>query len=204
MYLLQRESPSGLANTSIRAHTVISFFMVRTIKTLASAILKFMVQHWRLWSLNPQVLFMDYSQLCRKQQPFPVQRKELYSVVCDNLHRERLWKGLCVHARITEPLCCTSETNTALQIQFSSVQSLSCVQLFATPWITARQASLSITNSRSSIRLTSIKAVMPSSHLILGRPLLLLPPMPPSIRVFSNESTLRMRWPNTSIKYTCI
>ena len=129
MYLLQRESPSGLANTSIMAHTVISFFMVRTIKTLASAILKFMVQHWRLWSLNPQVLFMDYSQLCRKQQPFPVQRKELYSVVCDNLHRERLWKGLCVHARITEPLCCTSETNTALQIQFSSVQSLSCAQL---------------------------------------------------------------------------
>ena len=79
---------------------------------------------------------------------------------------------------------------------FSSVQlSLSRVQPFATPWITARQASLSITNSRSSLRLTSIESVMPSSHLIFGHPLLLLPPIPPSIRVFSNESTLHMRWP---------
>ena len=69
----------------------------------------------------------------------------------------------------------------------SSVQSLSRVQLFATPWITARQASLSITNSQSSLRLTSIKSVMPSSHLILRRPLLLLPPIPPSIRVFSKR-----------------
>ena len=80
-------------------------------------------------------------------------------------------------------------------IQFSSVQSLSRVQLFATPWIAACQASLSITNSRSSLRLTSIESVMPSSHLILCHPLLLLPPIPPSIRVFSNESTLCMRWP---------
>ena len=78
---------------------------------------------------------------------------------------------------------------------FSSVQSLSHVQLFATPWITAHQASLSITNSWSSLRLKSIESVMPSSHLILGRPLLLLPPIPPSIRIFSNESTLRTRWP---------
>ena len=90
--------------------------------------------------------------------------------------------------------------NTYLHLQFSSVQfssvhSLSCVQLFVTPWIAARQASLFITISRSSLRLTSIKSVMPSSHLILGRPLLLLPPIPPSIRVFSNESTLCMRWP---------
>ena len=79
--------------------------------------------------------------------------------------------------------------------QFSSVQSLSHVQLFVTPWITARQATLSITNSQSSLKLMSIESVMPSSHLILCRPLLLLPPIPPSIRVFSNESTLRMRWP---------
>ena len=80
-------------------------------------------------------------------------------------------------------------------VQFSSVQLLSCVRLFATPWIAAHQASLSITNSRSSLRLTSIESVMPSSHLILCRPLLLLPPIPPSIRVFANKSTLRMRWP---------
>ena len=71
-----------------------------------------------------------------------------------------------------------------------SVQSLSCVRLFATPWIAARQASLSITNSRSSLRLTSIKSVMPSSHLILCRPLLLVPPIPPSISLF--------QWVNSS------
>ena len=81
-----------------------------------------------------------------------------------------------------------------LKSKFSTVQPLSRVQLSATPWITARQASLSITNSRSSLKLTSIESVMPSSHLILSRPLFLLPPVPPSIRVFSNESTLCMRW----------
>ena len=80
-------------------------------------------------------------------------------------------------------------------IQFSSVQSLSCVRLFATPWIAAHQASLSITNSRSSPKLMCIESVMPSSHLILCCPLLLLLPNPPSIRVFSNESTLCMMWP---------
>ena len=79
--------------------------------------------------------------------------------------------------------------------QFSSVQSLSHVRLFATPWIAACQASLSITNSWSLPELMCIESVMPSSHLILCCPLLLLPPIPPSIRVFSNESTLRMRWP---------
>ena len=80
-------------------------------------------------------------------------------------------------------------------LQFSSVQSLSRVRLFATPWIAARQASLSITISRSSLRFMSIESVMPSSHLIFCHPLLLLPPIPPSIRVFSDESTLCMRWP---------
>ena len=80
-------------------------------------------------------------------------------------------------------------------LQFSSVQLLSRIWLFGNPWIAARQASLSITNSQSSLRLMSIGSVMPSSHLILCHPLLLLPPIPSSIRVFSNESTLRMRWP---------
>ena len=78
---------------------------------------------------------------------------------------------------------------------FSSVQSLSHVRLFATPWTAELQASLSITNSRSSLRLKSIESVMTSSHLILCWPLLLLPTIPPSIRVFSSESTLHMRWP---------
>ena len=84
---------------------------------------------------------------------------------------------------------------TNISTNISSVHSLSRVRLFATPWITALQAPLSITNSQSSLRLTSIKSVMPSNHLILCRPLLLLPSIFPSIRVSSNESTLHMRWP---------
>ena len=80
------------------------------------------------------------------------------------------------------------------KLPFSSVQSLSGVWLFVIPWIAARQDSLSITNSWSSLRLISIESMMPSSHLILCCHLFLLPPIPRSIRVFSNESTLRMRW----------
>ena len=85
--------------------------------------------------------------------------------------------------------------NVYLLVPFSSVQLLSRVQLFATAWITACQASLSITNSQSLLKLMSIELVMPSSHLILCPPLLLLPPIPPIIRVFSNESALHIRWP---------
>ena len=88
-----------------------------------------------------------------------------------------------------------NKCSTLLIIQFSSVQSLSRVRLFVTPLIAARQASLSITNSWSSLKLMSIESGMPSSHLILCRPLLLLPPIPPSIRVFSNVSPFHMRWP---------
>ena len=79
--------------------------------------------------------------------------------------------------------------------QFNSVQSLGCVQLFATAWTAAHQASLSITNSGSSLKLMFIVSVRPSNHLILCRPLLLLPSIFPSIRVFSNESVLCIRWP---------
>ena len=89
-------------------------------------------------------------------------------------------------------LCLWTFHITFLIVQFSSVELLSHVRLFVTPWIAAHQASLSITNSQSSPKLMS-KSVMPTSHLILYLPLLLLPPIPPSIRVFSNESTLRMR-----------
>ena len=101
---------------------------------------------------------------------------------------------------MADSICCTAETNTTLyKSTISSVQSLSRVRLFATPWIAARQASLSITNSRSSPRLMSIQSVMPSNYLILCRPLLLLPPIPPSIRVFPNKSTLRMRCQSTGV-----
>ena len=84
-------------------------------------------------------------------------------------------------------------------VQLSSVQSLSRARLFATLWIAAHQASLSITNSWSSFKLTSIELVIPSSHLILCCPLLRLPSMPPSIRVFSSGSTLHMRWPGIGV-----
>ena len=85
--------------------------------------------------------------------------------------------------------------NTDKYCQGTQVQSLSCVRLFVTPWAAARQTSLSITNSQSLLKLMSIKSVMPSNHLILCRPLLLPPSIIPSIRVFSNESGLRIRWP---------
>ena len=97
---------------------------------------------------------------------------------------------------LSKPMEYTTRVNPNIKCQsVQSVQSLSCVQLFATPWIAACHASLSITNSQSSPKLTSIESVTPSSHLVLCCPLLLLPPLPPSIRVFSNELTLRMRWP---------
>ena len=80
-------------------------------------------------------------------------------------------------------------------IQFSSVQSLSHMQLFVTPWTAVHHASLYITNTQSLLKLMSIESVMPSNHLILCRPLLLLPSIFPSIRVFSNESALLIRWP---------
>ena len=81
------------------------------------------------------------------------------------------------------------------KLHLSSVQLFSCGQLFQTPWTAAHQASLSITNSRSLLKLMSIESVMPSNHLILCHPLLFPPSICPSIRVFSNESVLRMRWP---------
>ena len=98
-----------------------------------------------------------------------------------------LFSTICFLNRCTE--------NQKIQWWFSSVQSLSHVRLFATPWIAACQASLSINSSRSSLKFTSIELVMPSTHLILCCPLLLLPPILPSIRVFSNESILHLTWP---------
>ena len=107
--------------------------------------------------------------------------------------------SLLWHLCSTEWLCCSCWTSGSphlfSQSVSQSVQSLSCVRLIATPRTTAHQASLSITNSRSLPKLMSIESVMPSSHLILCHPLLLLPSIFPSIRVFSNESALRIRWP---------
>ena len=111
-----------------------------------------------------------------------------------NTHTKSIQKVKDSSQRIS--FCCSLHTEIPhLDAQFSSVQLLSRVQLFATPWIAAWQASLPITNSRSLPKPMRIESVMPSSHLILCHPLLLLPPIPPSIRVFSNESTHHMRWP---------
>ena len=109
--------------------------------------------------------------------------------------------SVCLKPKLLSSHCLQNCLNTwtvpfrSFSTQFSSVQSLSRVRLFATLWIAARQASLSITNTQSSPKLMCIESVMPSRHLILCCPVFLLPPIPPSIRVFSNESTLRMRWP---------
>ena len=96
---------------------------------------------------------------------------------------------------ISEAMKYKNKVSTIMLKVFSSVQSLSCVRLFATPWTTARQASLSNTNSEALLQLMSIKSVMPSNHLILCHPRLLLPSIFPSIRVFPNESVLCIRWP---------
>ena len=107
---------------------------------------------------------------------------------------KQAWQGW---QKPMQVLCCALLDMLSLMclLDISSVQLLSRVRLFATPWIAARQASLSITNFRNPPKPISIKSVMTSSHLILCRPLLFLPPILPSIRVFSNESALRMRWP---------
>ena len=106
-------------------------------------------------------------------------------------------RSTCVNYSLagTNPIWQVFYNENALFCIFSSVLLPSRARLFETPWIAARQASLSITNSRSSLKLMSIKSVMPSNHLILCHPLLLLPPIPPSIRVFSNELALCIRWP---------
>ena len=116
---------------------------------------------------------------------WPRGRTQVYRVSCTGMQALHHW------ATRDRP----QTTEASDKPQFSSVQSLSRVRLFVTPWIAARQAALSITNSQSLPKIMLIKLVVPSSHLILCHPLLLLPPIPPSIRVFSNESTLRMRWP---------
>ena len=103
--------------------------------------------------------------------------------------------GFCWLSILNIAVCTWPSLPELTNHQFSSVQSLSHVQLFAIPWIAACQASLSITNSWSLPKLMCIESVMPSNHLILCHPLLLLSPIPPNIRVFSNESTLRMRCP---------
>ena len=124
------------------------------------------------------------------------------STLCDRMDCSLPSSSICgiLQARILEwvVISFSRKIRTSLIYMWSvsqSVQLLSCVWLFETPWTAASQASLSITNSRSSLKLMSIESVMPSNHLILCHPLLLLPSIFPSIRVFSNESVLHIRWP---------
>ena len=111
-----------------------------------------------------------------------------------SLNGRGVWGRMDICMCMAKTLCCPPETITTL-LTSCSVQSLNCVRLFATPWTGAHQSSLSITKSQSLLKLMSIELVMPSNHLILCRPLLLPPSIIPSIRVFSNESVLRFRWP---------
>ena len=100
-----------------------------------------------------------------------------------------------IHCQSGDIILSIKQRRNGVEEGFSSIQSLSRIRLFATSWTAAHQASLSIINTWSLLKFISIASVMPSNYLILCRPLLLLPPIPPSIRVFSNESTLPMRWP---------
>ena len=126
------------------------------------------------------ILFSRGSSWLRDRTKTPWITGSLYCLSYQGSPRQKL-----IRIRLKKQMC--------MLRRFSSVQSLSHVWLFVTPWIAARQASLSITNSQSSLRLTSIESVMPSSHLILCRPLLLLPSIFPSIRVSSNESVFHIR-----------
>ena len=123
---------------------------------------------------------------------------QMYMHMYINIHIYTLYLYVCILKRKNKMQY--SIFAATIMYRLSSVQfSHSVVFDSATPWIAERQASLSITNSQSLLKLLPIKSVMPSSHLILCRPLLLLPPIPPSIRVFSNESTLCMRWQSTGV-----
>ena len=148
-------------------------------------------QIWRLRSPNPSVIVSVWVQspaLCNNKKTIKEEDTTLVNIYAPTIGRLKY---------IKQPLTGIKGKKwwEYHNSQFSSVQLLSCVRLFVTPLITAHQASLSITISQSSLKLMSIESVMPSGHLILCHPLLLLPPIPPSIRVFSSESTLRMRWP---------
>ena len=175
-------------------------------------LLKYFTLYFMILSLEIQCVFYAYCACMLRHSvtsdsatPWTVARQASLSV---GFSQQEYWNGVpfpppgyLPDAGIKPPSCVgwgfftTSATWGALCEQFSSVQSLSRVRLSVTPWTAARQASLSIANSRSSVRLMSIESAMPSNHLILCCPLFLLPSIFPSIRVFSNESTLHVRWP---------
>ena len=158
--------------------------------------------HHQNSSLHSSPYRWSLSQFCPPPTSFPLVATTLFSASTCLFYSYSLIGFYVLHISETIQYFLSTRCLSALffaplylgcLFSFSSVQPLSRVWLFATPWIAAHQASLSITNTWSSLKLMSIESVMPSSHLILCRPLLLLPPIPPNIRVFSNESTLHMR-----------
>ena len=147
------------------------------------------------WCLVKLSLLLPYNQANMFLGIFPKLKTYIHMKICTPM----FISALLIYGKTWKKPRCPSEGEWIKQLWYIQNGILSSVAqscpTFATPWIAARQASLSITNSRSSLRLTSIKSVMPSSHLILCHSLSLLPSIPLSIRILSNESTLRMRWP---------
>ena len=139
-------------------------------------------------------LFLILSQMHFAYQKNSPQNHHVLGSIVFKFYNERKSNDILdIQSRVTQLPGCTAGVECLSLL--SSVQPLSRVQLFATPWTAARQASLPITNSQSSLKLMPIESVMPSNHLILCRPLLFPPSIFPSIRFFSNESVLRIRWP---------
>ena len=144
---------------------------------------------WGVWDGNVHIAIFKKD----NQQGPTLQHRELCSVIRGSLNARGVWGRMDTCICTAETLSWPPETITIL-LTSCSVQLLSCVRLFALPWTAAHQASLSITNSWTLLKLTSIELVMPSNNLILCCPLLLLPSIIPNIRVFSNESVLCIRW----------
>ena len=160
-----------------------------------------MIQQFHFWvqkpeySLKPQRIesWVSKKYLCTCSSMIHIKQKvDATHMYTDGWTNKQNWS---VHTKDHYSALKRKEILTCHSVQFSSIQSLSRVQLFVTPWTVAHQASLSITNSRSLLKLMSIASVMPSNHLILCCSLLLLPSMLPSIRVFSKESVICIRWP---------
>ena len=145
--------------------------------------------------LNTFIILLDKSCSCRRQSVLSSDLLEGTDQLTESLGGS--WNHIFCYIAWKH----ADRRNAQTSVQFSSVQLLSRDQLFVTPWTTAHQASLPITSSQSLLRLVSIESLMPSNHLILCCPLLLLPSVFPSIRVFSNESVLHIRWPKYWLEF---
>ena len=172
--------------------SIFCIIAVVSLSYLGSSIMLLLMEEWQLYRaiLGPH----PWQSICLSQHTFPQITEVWKNFQFSVLGRKYQWIRIVTALKsICYPWSREEVTGLRFEDQFNSVQLFSHVRLFVTPWIEAHQASLSITNSWSSLKLTSTESVMPSSHLILCHPPFLLPPIPPSIRVFSNESTLLMR-----------